>query len=110
TFKQGHLDIHPTFVQTEASTQGHVFVIMLAYLLERELYRCWQNLDITVAEGIDELGSLRGVDITIGDVTCQKVPRPVGLSEKLLQAAGVRLPNVLPLRQIHVATRKKLTE
>jgi len=110
TFKQGHLDIHPTFVQTKASTQGHVFVIMLAYLLERELYRCWQNLDITVAEGIDELGSLRGVDITIGDVTCQKVPRPVGLSEKLLQAAGVRLPNVLPLKQIHVATRKKLTD
>jgi transposase len=110
TFKQGHLDIHPTFVQTKASTQGHVFVIMLAYLLERELYRCWQNLDITVAEGIDELGSLRGVDITIGDVTCQKVPRPVGLSEKLLQSAGVRLPNVLPLKQIHVATRKKLTD
>ena len=110
TFKQGHLDIHPTFVQTEASTKGHVFVIMLAYLLERELYRCWQNLDITVAEGIDELGSLRGVDITIGDVTCQKVPRPVGLSEKLLQAAGVRLPDVLPLRLIHVATRKKLTD
>jgi transposase len=110
TFKQGHLDIHPTFVQTKASTQGHVFVIMLAYLLERELYRCWQNLDITVAEGIDELGSLRGVDITIGDVTCQKVPRPVGLSEKLLQDAGVHLPDVLPLRQIHVATRKKLTD
>ena len=110
TFKQGHLDIHPTFVQTEASTQGHVFVIMLAYLLERELYRCWQDMDITVAEGIDELGSLRGVEITIGDVTCQKVPRPVGLSEKLLLAAGVRLPDVLPLRQIHVATRKKLTD
>jgi transposase len=110
TFKQGHLEIHPTFVQTKASTQGHVFVIMLAYLLERELYRCWQNLDITVAEGIDELGSLRGVEITIGDVKCQKVPRPVGLSEKLLQAAGVRLPDVLPLRQIHVATRKKLTD
>ena len=110
TFKQGHLEIHPTFVQTKASTQGHVFVIMLAYLLERELNRCWQNLDITVPEGIDELGSLRGVEITIGDATCQKVPRPVGLSEKLFQAAGVRLPDVLPLRQIHVATRKKLTD
>jgi transposase len=110
TFKQGHLEIHPTFVQTKASTQGHVFVIMLAYLLERELYRCWQNLDITVAEGIDELGSLRGVEITIGDVKCQKVPRPVGLSEKLLHDAGVRLPDVFPLRQIHVATRKKLTD
>ncbi len=63
TFKQGHLEIRPTFVHTEGSTRGHVFVIMLAYLLERELYRCWQDLDVTVAEGIDELGSLRGVEI-----------------------------------------------
>ncbi len=110
TFKQGHLEIRPTFVQTKASTRGHVFVIMLAYLLERELYRCWQNLDITVAEGIDELGSLRGVEINIGDVTCQKVPQPVDLSEKLLQAADVHLPDILPLRQVHVATRKKLTD
>ncbi|MDP3947901.1 MAG: hypothetical protein Q8Q41_04415, partial [bacterium] len=52
----------------------------------------------------------RGVEITIGDVTCQKVPRSVGLSEKLLQAAGVRLPDVLPLSQINVATRKKITD
>jgi hypothetical protein len=65
-------------------------------------------MDITVAEGIDELGSLRGVEITVGKVTCQKVPRPVGLSEKLLQAAGVRLPNILPARKVVVATRKKL--
>jgi transposase len=110
TFKQGHLEIRPTFVQTKAGARGHVFVIMPAYLLERELYRCWQNLDITVAEGIDELGSLRGVEINIGDVTCQKVPRPVDLSEKLLQAADVHLPDILPLRQVHVATGKKLTE
>ena len=108
TFKQGHLEIRPTFVQTEDSTRGHVFVIMLAYLLERELYRCWQDMDITVAEGIDELGSLRGVEITVGKVTCQKVPRPVGLSEKLLHAAGVRLSNILPARKVVVATRKKL--
>jgi transposase len=108
TFKQGHLEIRPTFVQTEDSTRGHVFVIMLAYLLERELYRCWQDMDITVAEGIDELGSLRGVEITVGKVTCQKVPRPVGLSERLLQATGVRLPNILPARKVVVATRKKL--
>ena len=110
TFKQGHLEIHPTFVRTEASTRGHVFVIMLAYLLERELQRCWQDIDITVAEGIDELGSLRGVEFTIGGVICQKVPCPVDLSEKLLQAADVRLPNVFPLRKVHVATRKKLTD
>jgi len=60
TFKSGHLEIRPTFVQTEASTRGHVFVVMLAYLLERELDHYWRSLDLPVSEALDELGSLRG--------------------------------------------------
>lgn len=110
TFKNGHLEIRPTFVRTEASTRGHVFAVMLAYLLERELDRLWGHLDITIAEGIDELGSLRGVEISLGKATCQKVPQPTSLCEKLLEAASVRLPGVLPLRKVHVATRKKISQ
>jgi hypothetical protein len=108
TFKSGHLEVRPTFVRTEASTRGHVFVVMLAYLLERELDKYWRGFDVTVEEGIDELGSLRGVEFTIRNATCQKVPRPTGLSKRLLDAADVRLPTVLPLRKVHVATRKNL--
>jgi hypothetical protein len=40
----------------------------------------------------------------------RKAGATIGLSEKLLQAAGLRLPDVFPLRQIQVATRKKLTD
>jgi len=57
---------------------------MLAYLLERELYKYWRRLEVTVEEGIDELGSLRGIEITIGSGTCQNVPEPTGLSKQLL--------------------------
>ena len=110
TFKSGHLEIRPTFVQTEASTRGHVFVVMLAYLLERELDRYWRPLDLPVSEALDELGSLRGVEITIGNTTCQQVPQPTGLSQKLLTEAEITLPDVLPLRKVHVATRKKLSK
>ena len=108
TFKSGHLEVRPTFVRTEASTKGHVFVVMLAYLMERELEQCWRGLDTTVAEGVDELGSLRGVELAIGQATCQRVPEPTGLTKQLLDAADIKLPEVLPLRKIHVATRKKL--
>lgn len=108
TFKKGHLEVEPTFVRTEPSTRGHVFVVMLAYLLERELARYWQDMETTVAEGIDELASLRGMELTIGQSAIQKVPEPAGLSKQLLAAAGIRLPEVLPLRKVHVATRKKL--
>lgn len=111
TFKKGHLEVEPTYVRTEPSTRGHVFVVMLAYLLERELDQYWRGLETTVAEGIDELASLRGVELAIGQVPMyrdQKVPEPTGLTRQLLDAANIRLPEVLPLRKVHVATRKKL--
>ena len=81
---------------------------MLAYLLERELDKYWRGLEVTVEEGIDELGSQRGVEISVCQVTCQKVPEVTGLSKQLLDAATIKLPEMLPLRKVHVATRKKL--
>lgn len=108
TFKSGHLEVRPAFVRTEASTREHVFVVMLAYLVERELDRYWGDLKVTVAEGIDELGSLRGIELTIGQVTCQKIPEATGLSKQLLEAADIKLPEIMPLRKVHVATREKL--
>ena len=108
TFKNGHLELRPIFVRNEETTRGHVFVVMLAYLLERELDRYWRGLEVTVPEGIDELGSIRGVELSIGEASCQKVPEPTGLSKALLDAADIRLPDVIPARKVHVATRKKL--
>ena len=108
TFKNGHLEVQPTFVRIEASARGHVFVVMLAYLVERELEQYWRGLETTVAEGIDDLGSLRGIELTIGQATCQQVPQPTGLTKQLLDAADIKLPEVLPCRKVHVATRKKL--
>jgi transposase len=108
TFKSGHLKVRPTYVRTEASTRGHVFVVMLAYLLERELDKYWRRLNVTVAEGIDELGSVRGIEMELEQATYQKVPEATGLSLYLLEALGINLPEVLPLRKVHVVTRKNL--
>jgi transposase len=108
TFKRGLLNIQPTYVRTEASTKGHVFVVMLAYLLERELDKYWHKLDITVAEGIDELGSIRGIDIELQQAAYQTVPEAAGLSQQLLAALDIQLPEILPLRKVHEATRKHL--
>ncbi|GEM_PF-1540177 len=83
-------------------------MVMLAYLVERELDKHWRPLEVTAAEGIDELGSLRGTEITIGQARCQKVPDPPGLSKDLLDAADIKLPAVLPLRRVRVVTRKEL--
>lgn len=108
TMKTGHLEVRPIFVRKDDRTRGHVFVVMLAYLLEKEIESQWKNLEVTVAEGIDELGSIRATEIEIGNVKCRKVPEPVGLAKRLLESAGIRLPKVAPAKKVHVATRKKL--
>ncbi len=107
-FKNGHLEVRPIFVRSKKSTRGHVFVVMLAYLIERRLHELWREIECTVPEGIDELGSIRGTVIKIKRTTCQQVPAPDGLAAELLEAARIKLPEALPMRQVHVATRKKL--
>jgi hypothetical protein len=110
TWKTGGLELRPIFVRSEASTRGHVFVVMLAYLIERELAGYWRDLDTTVAEGIDELGALCGMHIKGEAAATQKLPQPNALCGRLLEAADIRLPHALPLRKTQVATRQKLTE
>ena len=108
TFKQGHLEVRPIFVRSEASTRGHVFVVMLAYILERELARLWRDSEVTVAEGLDELGALRCVKVEVRGRCVNKVPEPEGMAKRLLEAADVKLPMSLPVRKADVATRKGL--
>lgn len=42
------LEARPIYVRRESRTRGHVFVVMLAYLIIAELARRWQELDTTV--------------------------------------------------------------
>ena len=84
------------------------FVVILAYILERDLDKHWRHLEVTVTEGIDELGSMQGTEITSGQATCPKVPEQTGLNKQLLDVVTIKFPEILPLRETHLATRKKL--
>ena len=110
TFKQGHLEIRPVHVRTEASTRGHVFVVMLAYKIERYLSEFWKQCECTVPEGIDELGSIRSIIVSHKGASCQRIPQSRGLAEKLLTAANITLPPIIEAKNINVVTRKKLAD
>ena len=53
TCKTTHLEIRPVHVRTEASTRGHVLVVMLAYMIVRLLQRGWANFDLTNRRGAE---------------------------------------------------------
>lgn len=109
TSKTGHLELRPIHVRKEESTRGHVFIVMLAYLIRRELEKAWSGLDVTVEEGLKQLSTLCTMEIEIqGKGTCHQIPEPREQSQALLQALNIRMPHAIPRRSIRVVTKKKL--
>lgn len=108
TMKTTHLEIRPVFVRKKKSTESHVFITMLALLLQRKLEEYWVDLDLTVEEGIDELGAIHMEDVFVGKTKIQNIPIPNQIGKKLLEKAKICLPSVLPDRTASVHTKKKL--
>jgi hypothetical protein len=110
TCKTSHLEVRPVYVRTEANTRGHVLVVMLAYLIVRELKRAWNNFDLTVEEGLEELNRLCAMELSInGGGSCLRLPDPSPKTKKLLDALQINLPVALPKSKVKVDTKKKLT-
>jgi hypothetical protein len=108
TMKTAHLEMRPVFVRKEDHTRGHVFVVMLALLVQRALESSWGTLDVTVQEGIDELAAICMQEVQVGTARLQNIPTPTLLGTQLLAQAGVVLPAVLPAFKASVHTKKKL--
>jgi transposase len=108
TMKTVHLELRPVFVIKESSTKGHVFVVMLALLLQRQLEQYWKELDVTVEEGIKNLSGIHMQEIRLGNESIQNIPNPDRLGKQLLERAQIDLPSVLPSKTANVATKKKL--
>jgi len=110
TMKTSHLELRPVFVKKKISTQGHVFVVMLALLLQRELEKAITNMDLTVQEAIGELEAIRMEEVKLGDATIQNIPIPTETAKEVLKNASITLPNVLPKIIANVHTKKKIQD
>ena len=108
TMKTSHLELRPVFVQKKSSTQGHVFVVMLALFLQRELENAIKDMDLTVLEAIRELEGILMEEIQLGDATVQNIPIPTETAKEILKKASISMPKVLPKITANVHTKKKL--
>ena len=71
----------------------------------------WGSLNLTIEEGLKELTTLCAIQVLVkGQPRCNQIPLPRPRLQQLLDLARVYLPQVLPCKGIHVATRKKLQE
>jgi transposase len=113
TCKTVSLELRPLHVRLSSSTRGHVFVVMLAYMIIQELNRLWKGIELTVEEGLRHLTTLTEQRILFPDgLKISRIPSPSEQNEKLLRAAGITLPPYLASKDITVATynhKKKLS-
>jgi hypothetical protein len=111
TCKTAHLETRPIYVRTAEHTRGHVLVVMLAYLIRRELSHAWTALDVTVEEGLHQLQTLCSIEVKIAEGgSCLRIPTPSPAATALLKTLKIHLPEALPHTDAPVVTRKKLPE
>ena len=111
TSKTVVLEARPFYVRLEKRTRGHLFVVMLAYLIVQELAKCWRDLEVTVEEGLNELASLCTTQVEVkGRSVLHNIPRPRESVQRLLGAANITLPKSISDRGVRVSTRKKLVD
>jgi hypothetical protein len=113
TLKTGHLELRPWFVTLEENTQAHALTCMLALKVRRHLERAWWKLDLTVEEGLKELGTLCVTELVhaeSGTVVARQVPEPNERVKQLLDALELTPPTVAPEAKVEVGTRKKIAE
>ncbi len=109
TSKTAHLELRPINVRLESRTQGHAFVVMMAYHIVKELASCWSSFNTTVEEGIGALDDICAMEVRLkSGGGFNKIPEPRDFSRELLEAAKVKLPEALPSKGINVVTKKKL--
>ena len=110
TFKQDFLEVRPVFVGNEKSTKGHVFVVMLSYMIEQYLEQAWSNIDIPPQEGIQQLSTLCSTELNYKGGSCHQIPTPASETDQSLQALNISLPATLPNQRVQVDTRKKVAK
>jgi len=106
TSKTAELEMRPIHVRLAGRTRGHALVVMLAYRIVQELADRWQNINLKVEEGINELSQVCAIN---NKPFCNRIPEPRASIKVLLKEADVRLPEVFSAIGEKVATRKKLT-
>ena len=108
TMKSDTVELRPIHVRKRPRTRAHAFIAMLSYIIEKHLREKWEDINITVEEGIHELSSINCISVRAGAVKYNQVPEPRELGSKLLSALSITLPEAIPCSGIQITTRKKL--
>ena len=58
------------YARKEESTRGHMFVVILAYLIILRLRDAWAGFDLTVEGGLEQLATIYSMEVTVERPKC----------------------------------------
>lgn len=109
SFKTEFLEVRPIFVRSEASTRGHLVVVMLAHIILRALRQAWSHLDKTVEEALADLNHLCLETIQFSDGRkTNYIPIPNNQAAALLKAVQIDMPRNIEEVKVPVVSRRKV--
>jgi len=96
TMKTGLLEIRPLFLRHADHTRGHVFMVMLSYLLSKAIETSIVNLKITTSELMHDLDRICiHHQWLTNEVRIARLPKPTAAQTEILQALEIDLPEAL---------------
>jgi hypothetical protein len=102
------LELRPLHVRRKSSTRAHVLVVMLSYMITRELGRLWKDIDMTVQEGLHSLSTLTEDYVKFPNgLEMARIPQASPQNAKLLEAAGIEIPPYLLANKVDIHTHKQ---
>ena len=104
----GMIEVRPAYVRKAARTRGHVFVVALSYMIEKELREAWRDINVRIKEGVEELTMINAIEMEVKGIKYNQIPEPRELGIKLIKALGLSMPVAIENKGITIATRKKI--
>lgn len=89
------LEIRPLYHRLEGRTRAHVFLCMLAYIVERKFEKLTKEIEGTLQEKWDVLQHVMTVEVNMGRMQTFKVAEPSSEARQILRASKVTLPKKL---------------
>ena len=104
----GMIEVRPAYVRKATRTRGHVFVVALSYMIEKELREAWRDINVRVKEGVEELARINTIEVEVKGIKYNQIPEPGELGMKLIKALVLSMPVAIENRGITVATRTQV--
>jgi hypothetical protein len=105
--KMDQLELRPLHVRRKSSTRAHVLVVMLAYMITRELGELWKDINLTVQEGLRSLSTLTEDRMKFPNgLALARIPSPSPQNAELLKAAEVEISPYLLPNEVDIHTYK----